>query len=130
MAEALRESLLRRWFDAGWNGNDPTIIPEIFTEDYLAEGGAQKTFGNIEGHEGLREYHTTFHKAVNNLNFNIITLHVCGDIVMVEYRITGVFRQPVKGHEEPGERLDITAVDVYRFNGDKIAARMVAYEQA
>ena len=128
--EAHFEALIRRWFNDGWNQKDSSVIPEIFAGDYLAEGGAAKQLGAIEGHAGLIAYHTRFHAAVKDLHFEIIALHVCGDIAMVEYQITGVFRSALKGHEEVGDVLDITAVDVYRIEAGRIAQRMVAYEQA
>jgi hypothetical protein len=78
--EVESEALIRRWFNLGWNQNDSSVIPEIFTEDYLAEGGAAKQLGAIEGHAGLIAYHTRFHTAVKDLHFEIIALHVCGDI--------------------------------------------------
>jgi hypothetical protein len=83
--EAHFEALIRRWFNHGWNQKDSSIIPEIFAGDYLAEGGAAKQLGAIEGHSGLIAYHTRFHAAVKDLHFGIIALHVCGDIAMVEY---------------------------------------------
>jgi len=124
------EALIRRWFNHGWNQKDTSVIPEIFAVDYLAEGGAAKQLGAIEGHAGLIAYHTRFHAAVKDLHFEIIALHVCGDIAMVEYQVTGVFQSALKGHEEVGDLLDITAVDVFRFEAGRIAQRMVAYEQA
>ena len=127
--EAHFEALIRRWFNDGWNQKDSSVIPEIFAGDYLAEGGAAKQLGAIEGHAGLIAYHTRFHAAVKDLHFEIIALHVCGDIAMVEYQITGVFQAPLKGHEKTGDALDMNAVDVSRFERGLIAQRMVADEQ-
>lgn len=130
-AEELKANMapLRRWIEVGWNQRDTSVIPELFAGSYLAEGGATKQLGIIRGHADLAADVDRFHEAVENLRFEILNLHVCGEIAMIEYTIRGVFRAPLLGTESAGDVLDVTAVDVYRFKDGQIAQRMVAYEQ-
>ncbi len=131
MAESRLISQYRLVIDEGFNkGNlaavDRAVAANVIEHETGIEAG---------GLEGLKNAIRMFRTAFPDLHMTLDDVWEIGDKVIGRCRITGTHRGPLGDIAPTGKQVDIDAIDIIRFAGDKcvehwgLTDRMAMMEQ-
>lgn len=116
MQEHPNKLLVRRYIEEMWNRGNLDAAAELLTPDYTRHmpDGALDAAGQKRRIAGMRE-------AFADLRMDIRQLVAEGDRVAVHLQMTGTHRAPFLGAAPSGRAVEMTAVDIVRVAGGRIA---------
>jgi predicted ester cyclase len=114
MAQQENKDLVRRYFDERWNKKNYEVVDELSPGD------------DAEGHKAwLRR----FHDALADIQVSIGDMVAEGDLVAIQWSLTGVLRQDVAGVGSTGDLVSFPGLAMLRVRDGKIVDD-VAYSDA
>jgi predicted ester cyclase len=119
MAESESVTIVRRWFEEGWNKNNPNLIDELFSPSFRAEGGLHGIIDRL----GYKQYFEAVHIASPDINCKIIELLDAGEYVVSRIISEGTHTGHVSGVEASGEFISTEVIDVWYIVDGKIIER-------
>jgi ketosteroid isomerase-like protein len=107
---------LRSFFDL-WNAHDVDGIVEYFTADgvYMASIGPDDDGTAFKGHTALRQGVAGFFAAYADVSYSDLRMTLSGDV--------GFATWTLEATAPDGGALRYRGVDVFRFEGDRIALK-------
>ncbi len=112
-------TIVRRWFEEGWNKNNPNLIDELFSTSFRAEGGLHGIIDRL----GYKQYFEALHIASPDINCKIIELLDAGEYVVSRIISEGTHTGSVSGVEASGEFVSTEVIDVWYVSDGKIIER-------
>ncbi|MCS5527596.1 MAG: ester cyclase [Candidatus Poseidoniales archaeon] len=112
-------TIVRRWFEEGWNKNNSTLIEKLFSTSFRAEGGLHGIIDRL----GYKQYFEAVHKASPDINCKIIELIDAGEYVVSKIISEGTHTGSVSGIEPSGEFVSSEVIDVWYIVDGKIVER-------
>ena len=119
MLESESVSIIRRWFEEGWNGNNSNLIDELFSPSFRAEGGPHGTLDRL----GYKQYFEAVHIASPDIHCKILKLIDADDYVVSTIISEGTHSGSVSGIEASGEFVSTEVIDVWYIVDGKIIER-------
>ena len=107
------KAIIRRFYK-GANEHTVDMIDELVAPDFV------DYTNKIEGLEGLKQFGNMFIKGFPDLHWNIEDIVAEKDKVWVRTTITGTHKGEYRGVEPTGEKISISAVDIWRIADGKI----------
>jgi ketosteroid isomerase-like protein len=128
LAMTQREDFARDVFRA-LNAGELDRLADMLTPDcdFVAPGFSAR------GRDGAVGWLRVFLSACPDVSHEVLAVAGEGDVVAVELRVTGTHTAPFQGPqgETPptGRAFDIRAADIWRMDGDRIAAYHIYFDQ-
>ena len=119
MPDSQSITIIRRWFEEGWNGNNSNLIDEMFSPSFRVEGGPHGTLDRL----GYKQYFEAVHIASPDINCEIIELFDAGEYVVSKIISEGTHSGTVSGIEASGEFVSTEVIDVWCVVDGKIIER-------
>ena len=119
MPDSQSITIIRRWFEEGWNGNNSNLIDEMFSPSFRAEGGPHGILDRL----GYKQYFEAVHIASPNISCEIIELFCAGEYVVSKIISKGTHSGTVSGIEASGEFVSTEVIDVWCVVDGKIIER-------
>jgi steroid delta-isomerase-like uncharacterized protein len=111
------KAVARRYIEAFWNGNDPSIIAEIAAEDVIGHPAPGQT---LQGRERLERRHTALRQVYGDIRFVVEDLIAEGDKVLLRWSFTGNQIGPIMGAEPTGKQISVGGMNLFQLTGGKI----------
>jgi len=100
-----------------FNGHNFKMLDQYMRDDYI-----QHNQDVPQGKAGFKEFFTITFKSLPDFGYTIKRIVAEGDYVMLYARTTGTHTDgPWINHPPTGNKINIDAVDIFRFQDGKIA---------
>tara|TARA_B110000116_G_scaffold108851_1_gene94461 strand:- start:1272 stop:1700 length:429 start_codon:yes stop_codon:yes gene_type:complete len=119
MPDSQSITIIRRWFEEGWNGNNSNLIDEMFSPSFRAEGGPHGTLDRL----GYKKYFEAVHIASPDIRCEITELFDAGEYVVSKIISKGTHSGTVSGIQASGEFVSTEVIDVWCVVDGKIIER-------
>ncbi|OIQ69030.1 aklanonic acid methyl ester cyclase AcmA [mine drainage metagenome] len=108
---------VRKFYDAIWNNNEKSIIPELLSEDFVFRG----SLGLVQrGHKGFAIYMDFVRSALANYRCEIVDMVAEGDKLYARMLYTGVHQGELFGYAPTHGKIKWDGVAVFTFENGKI----------
>jgi predicted ester cyclase len=120
MANSTTETVARRWHQEIYLRGQLDVAEEICSPGFVAHGTgvAPDAPG---GPRFLREDAAGMREAFDILAITDEDVIACGDRVVIRWAFRGTHVGPFLGVEGTGRKVHVTGMDIFRFEGDRIA---------
>ena len=118
MSVEARKELVRRFYDEAWDAGQLEVIDELFADDYVRHD--LRPTDPLPGPAGMRRVTADFRAAFPDLRFAVELLVGEGDYVVGRWTAAGTHTGRWGGVEPTGKHAELTGVNVFRFEGDKV----------
>jgi steroid delta-isomerase-like uncharacterized protein len=115
------KALLHRWIDA-WHAGDVAAVDAFVTPDYVRH---DPNVPEVRGREAEKQLMTMYLTAFPDLRFAVEDMVAEGDKVVTRLTARGTHRGELLGVPPTDRAIAITAVEIYRFDGGRIAEQWV-----
>jgi predicted ester cyclase len=113
--------VVHRLFDEVWNGRDLAVVPELYSEGFVAD---YRPYAPLRhGHDGVRAMVEGAFAAFPDYHEELLDLCAEGDVVAVHLRITGTQLGPWGPLAATGARLAFDEMLWLTFGSDGRVAR-------
>ena len=119
MSDSQSVTIVRRWFEEGWNKKDSKLIEELFSPSFRADGGPHGILDRL----GYKQYFEAVHLASPDIQCKIVELLDAGEYVVSKIISEGTQSGSVKGIEASGEFVSTEVIDVWYIVNGKIVER-------
>jgi len=119
MSDSQSVTIVRRWFEEGWNKKDSKLIEELFSPSFRADGGPHGILDRL----GYKQYFEAVHLASPDIQCEIIELLDAGEYVVSKIISEGTHSGSVNGMEASGEFVSTEIIDVWYIVDGKIVER-------
>jgi len=119
MSAESNKAVARRWYEEGMAGGNLAVIDELFTPDFRDHNSQAQSAGT--GREGLKRYFEAALASVKNVRVTVEDMIAEGDKVVARYTVRGAIEDDFMGIPAAGKAITLTAIDILRFEGGKIA---------
>ena len=119
MSASQSVTIVRRWFEEGWNKKDSKLIEELFSPSFRADGGPHGILDRL----GYKQYFEAVHLASPDIQCKIVELLDAGEYVVSKIISEGTHSGSVKGIEASGEFVSTEVIDVWYIVDGKIVER-------
>lgn len=125
MSAEENKTIIRRWIEEAWNKGNVDIADEIYASTFIARDidDANKV---LRGPEDIKQSVIITRAAFPDIHFTIDHLIAEGDKVVGAFTIRGTHKGNLGGIAPTGKQVVFTAVDIWRFEGNKIVERCLA----
>jgi len=114
------KALVRRFIEDFWAGGDLARVGEFLPDDYTEHNLLP---GQGPGLEGYRRRFVALRAGLPDVTITVDDLFGEGDRVVARVTIRGTHRGPLFGVAPTGRRIELSAINVYRVAGGKVAER-------
>jgi predicted ester cyclase len=121
MADAERETQVRRFVDEVWNGRNYEAAVNLYSENYANGFGA----GPSARIEPIRRYHEAF----PNLRLDVEELIVAGDTVVLRMTFRGTDTGGYVGRAPTGRVVEEWVVTIMHFEDDKVVREWIGADK-
>jgi len=125
MVASDNKAVIRRWIEEAWNSGNLDIADELYTKDFTAKS-MEQGIPDLRGPDDIKASVRRFRSAFPDVHFAIDHLLAEGDKVVGAFTIEGTHLGELQGIPPTGKRVRLTAIDIWRFEGSKIAERCTA----
>ncbi len=119
MSDSQSVTIVRRWFEEGWNKKNPNLIDELFSPSFRADGGPHGVLDRL----GYKQYFEAVHLASPDIQCKIVELLDAGEYVVSKIISEGTHSGSVQGIEASGEFVSTEVIDVWYIVDGKIVER-------
>ncbi len=113
--------ILEGFYDAVFNLPNLTEARNFIVPEYVDHNPVSPK--SASGIEGLKHTSNVFRAAFPDLNVELEDLIVGEDRVAARIRMRGAHRGEFLGFQPTGKQIDIAAIEIYAFAGEKISER-------
>ena len=116
MTESQNATIVRRWFEEGWNKNNSNLIDEIFSPSFRADDGPHGMLDRL----GYKQYFEAVHRASPDVQCRIIELIDADEYVVSKIISEGTHSGSIKGLDASGEFISTEIIDIWYIVDGKI----------
>jgi steroid delta-isomerase-like uncharacterized protein len=120
------KAIARRWFEEAFNKHRVAAIDELYTPDFVTHNNPMVPEGN---RAGAKQFFASLFVAMPDLSATVEDMVAEGDKVAVRYTTRGTQRGELMGIPATGKAVTLTAIDILRFKGGKIAEHWLEADQ-
>jgi steroid delta-isomerase-like uncharacterized protein len=102
------------------NERDMSTVKDLITTNYIRHDLAS-TFGERRGQGDTVDFFQSVINGIPDMRMNIQDIFATENRVALRYTLTGTHQGEYRGIPATGKKLEINAIHLYRFEGDKIA---------
>jgi steroid delta-isomerase-like uncharacterized protein len=113
--------IVKRWIEA-WNKQDLAAARNLLTPDYVRHDA---NLPDVDGAEAGVDFITTVVSGFPDINLYVEQLIAQDQLGAARLTVRGTHQGPFMGVAPTGREVTIEVVDVYRFDGDRIAEQWV-----
>lgn len=113
-------SVIRRWFEEVWNKGREGAIDELFDEEGVAHGLADKTGSPLRGREGFKPFFRRFREAFPEIEVVVEDTVSEGDKVAARCTVRGRHRGDTLGIKATDSPVEFDGICIVRISGGKI----------
>lgn len=118
MSTEANKALMRRFYEEFWCRGNADAVDELVSPAYVDH---QLPSGWPKGPDGLKMLVREWRTGFPDMSETIDDMIAEGDRVVGRFTLTGTHRGPFFGIEPTGRRLEITGIDIVRFEDGRIA---------
>jgi steroid delta-isomerase-like uncharacterized protein len=115
------KALVRRWVQA-FNDGDLDAVDDLVTDSYVRH---DPNSPQVRGPEEEKQLIAMYRSAFPDLRFTIEDMVAEGDRVVIRVGISATHKGELLGIPPTRNRLTLSAIEIYRFEGGKIAEQWV-----
>ncbi len=112
--------LLQRGYEQIFNQGNLDQIEEFVSTDLVDHEAPPPGMEGLEGIEVLRQFVRVFRDAFPDLQFTAEDMIAEGDKVAARYTMRGTHQGELMGIPPTGNRIEVTGIDIVRFEGGKM----------
>jgi steroid delta-isomerase-like uncharacterized protein len=117
------KQLLRRAIEEVWNQGNFGVIDQLYADDFVHRGNALPT---TVGLDALRQFVLALRTAFPDARFTIERLVSESDLIVCQWRLTGVHRGDWLGVPGTGKPTDVTGISINRVKNGRIAEQLTS----
>lgn len=114
---------LHRLFDGVWNGEDPAVVADLVSEEYVIHD--RELAQQLRGPELYRTLASMTRNGFSDMTITIEDSVAAGDRVALRWTMTGTHDGSVFGLEPTGKRIEYSAIEIDRFEDGLLAESWV-----
>ncbi len=114
------KALLQRAYEQIFNRGNLDQIEEFVSADLVDHETPPPGMEGLEGIEVLRQFVKVFRDALPDLRFTAEDIIAEGDKVAARYTMRGTHQGELMGIPPTGNRIEVTGIDIVRFEGGKM----------
>jgi steroid delta-isomerase-like uncharacterized protein len=107
------KTLVRRWFEEGFNEKDLAVVDDLFDPDVVVNG-------QRAGRLGLKQSMSRFIQAFPDLRVTTTDVVAEGNVVVAWYTVQGTQRDTFEGIPASGKSVGWSGADLFRIEQNKI----------
>jgi steroid delta-isomerase-like uncharacterized protein len=117
VASEQHKELYRRFIEECFTGGNLDLIDEMVAADGVDH---QAPPGAAQGAEGLKQFLSMFRSAFPDVRATIDQVIAEGDTIAARFTMSGTHQGEFFGIPPTGKRMEITGIDVVRFENGKM----------
>lgn len=117
------KALVKRYFRAIEDG-DLTALDELVAADYRDHRG-----GRRPGRGALKAAAQTLRVAFPDMTSTVTHMLAEGDLIAVRNRVTGTHHGPLGEHSATGNRVDFTALQLFRVEDELVVEHWETFDE-
>jgi steroid delta-isomerase-like uncharacterized protein len=117
VASEQHKELYRRFIEECFTGGNLALVDEMIAADAVDH---QAPPGTAQGAEGLKQFLSMFRSAFPDLQATVDQVIAEGDTIAARFTMSGTHQGEFFGIPPTGKRMEITGIDVVRFENGKI----------
>ncbi|HYO51070.1 MAG TPA: ester cyclase, partial [Chloroflexia bacterium] len=117
MASEQNKELYRRFIEECFTGGNLDLIDEMIAADGVDH---QAPPGTAQGAEGVKQILSMFRSAFPDLQATVDQVIAEGDTIAARFTMSGTHQGEFFGIPPTGKRMEITGIDVVRFENGKM----------
>lgn len=117
MASEQNKELYRRFIEECFVGGNMAVVDEMIAADAVDH---QAPPGVAQGAEGVKQFLSMFRSAFPDLQATVDQMIAEGDTVAARFTMSGTHQGELFGIPPTGKRIEITGIDVVRFENGKM----------
>jgi steroid delta-isomerase-like uncharacterized protein len=111
------------------NERDMSAVKDLMKKDYLRHD-LTSSFGERRGQSETVDFFQSVISGIPDMKMNIQDIFATENRVALHYTLTGTHQGEYKGIPATGKKLEIHAIHLYRFEGDKAAEQWALPDMA
>jgi predicted ester cyclase len=115
----LHMAVLTRWFKEGWGKRNFDLVDELFSPEFIAEGGIAGKLDRL----AYKAYCKRVIEVSPDMNSVILELIPAQEIIVSRVRSTGTHGGSAQGVKATGSHYDTIIIDVWKFKDGLIVKR-------
>lgn len=123
MSAEQHKTIVRRWIEEAWNHGNIDVADQIYSPAYCARGRLTEGGEAIKGIANIKRFVLETRKAFPDLCFTIEHLIAENDKVVGVFTLRGTHTGYLDAIAPTGRKIEITAIDVWRFENGRIVER-------
>lgn len=112
------QQVLERLYEDVWNGNNPTTAEELVHDAYVIHD--RDLAEELQGPDLYNALASSTRELFSDLTFAIEDVVAADDEVALRWTMTGTHDGPLFGVEPTGERVELAAIEINRFEDGKL----------
>jgi steroid delta-isomerase-like uncharacterized protein len=125
-AEENKEKM-RRFMEEGFGQGKTEVVDELVDPDFVCHDPNSET-GEIRGLETIRGEVGYFHSAFPDFFWTVEDQVAEGDMVTTRFTFGGTHQGEFFGVPGSGKRVEISGINIDRFEGDKLVEEWASYD--
>lgn len=126
MSDEQNKTKVRYYFEEVWNKGNLAVVDEVVDANVVDHNIPSVT---PAGSEGQKVFVQVIHSAFPNLTLTVQDLLADGDKVIVRFSIRGTHQRDFMGIPPTGKSINVSAISIYRFEGDKCVELWTEFDQ-
>jgi predicted ester cyclase len=114
---AANKALMHRVYEEGFSQNNLDVLDELIASDFTDHNPNP---GQGPGLEGLKQFISSMHTALPDLQVNVEDMIAEGDKVVARLRISGTHQGEFMGIAPTGNQVTFTGIDILRIADGKV----------
>jgi steroid delta-isomerase-like uncharacterized protein len=102
------------------NDRDWGVIPHLLTPNFVRHDLAE-AFDDVRGRESFADFLQLALKALPDYKIQIDDMFAVGDRLAMRFTASGMHQGELLGYAPTGKVVKISQINLYRFDGDKVA---------
>jgi steroid delta-isomerase-like uncharacterized protein len=112
------KAAMRRLIEEGWVKGNGDVFDEMIAPDYVGHRAGSPQ--DIRGPEGTKEFVAVYQIAFPDVSVSIEHQIAEGDMVLTHWRLKGTNTSPMMGAPATGKTIDVTGMDLVRFENGQM----------
>ncbi|MBI2913490.1 MAG: ester cyclase [Chloroflexi bacterium] len=118
MSVEQNKQVMRRFYDEVFNAGRLEAIDELLAPDFAER---EEFPGLPPDREGVKQFFGMFRNAFPDMRVTVHDMIGEGDKIAARYTMTGTHRGEFMGMAPTGKPIEVSAMDIVRFAGGKVA---------